>query len=97
MRIIARKTLKVFWDKHPEAEQALRAWFANAHHATWKTPADIKLVYPHASILARNRAVFNIKGNLFRLVVALKYEYGVIYIRFVGTHAEYDKIDATQI
>ena len=97
MRIIARKTLRDFWEKHPQAEQPLRAWFAIAKKASWSTPGDIKLVFPHASVLANNRIVFNIKGNHFRLVVSIRYEFQVIYIRFIGTHAEYDRIDAAQI
>lgn len=97
MRIIARRTLKVYWQTHASAEQPLRAWYAEAKAADWKSPADIKAWYAAASIIANNRIVFNIGGNKYRLVVAIRYDLGIIYIRFVGTHADYDKIDATTI
>jgi mRNA interferase HigB len=97
MRIISRKRLKEFREKHPDAQQALQAWYADVKHADWQTPANIKNVYRNASIVANNRAIFNIKGNNYRLVIEVQYQYGVVYIRFVGTHQEYDKIDATTI
>ncbi|MDZ7260672.1 MAG: type II toxin-antitoxin system HigB family toxin [candidate division KSB1 bacterium] len=97
MRIISRKTLREFWEQHPDAQQALQAWYHDAKRATWKTPADVKNVYRNASFVGNNRVVFNIKGNQYRLVVAIQYQYGIIYIRFVGTHAEYDKIDVARI
>ena len=96
MRIIARKTLKEFWDRHPDAEQPLKAWFKFAHKADWKAPVEVKSDYGSASILADNRVCFNIAGNKYRLVVKVNYPYRILYIRFVGTHAEYDKIDVTQ-
>ena len=97
MRIIARKTLRDFWETHPDAEQALRAWFHDTKVAVWTGPSDIRAVYATASFLANNRVVFNIRGNTYRLVVALNYDYGIVYIRFIGSHAEYDRIDATTI
>ena len=97
MRIISRKALREFWEKHPDSEQSLRAWYANVKRAAWKTPSDVKTVYRNASFLANNRVVFNIKGNRYRLVAAINYQYSVIYIRFVGTHQEYDKINAATI
>ncbi len=97
MRIIALRTLREFWQKHPDAEQSLRTWYDKAKRATWTTPTDVKTAYGNASILANNRVVFNIKGNDYRLVVAMDYSYGVIYIRFIGTHRAYDAIDATTI
>lgn len=97
MRIIARKTLRLFWERHPDAEQALRAWFHDVTQADWKTPNDIRQVYATASIIAHNRVVFNIRGNQYRLIIAVNYDYGIVYIRFVGTHREYDQIDATTI
>ena len=97
MRIISRRTLREFWERHPDARQALQAWYSDAKRAVWKRPADIKEVYRNASIIAHNRVVFNIKGNRYRLVVAVNYEYGMVYIRFVGTHEEYDRIDAATI
>ena len=97
MRVISRKALREFWERHAEAEAALRAWFREAREAEWKTSADIKERYASASFLADNRVVFNIKGNEFRLVVAMRYDLGIVFVRFVGTHAEYDRIDATTI
>ncbi len=97
MRIISRKALREFWEKHPDSEQSLRAWYVNVKRAAWKTPSDIKTAYRNASFLANNRVVFNIKGNRYRLVAAINYQYSVIYIRFVGTHQEYDKINAAKI
>lgn len=97
MRIISRKTLREFWEQHPPARQALQAWYHDVKHATWKTPADIKAAYQNASIIPNSRVVFNIKGNQYRIVVATQYEYGILYIRFVGTHQAYDQIDATTV
>jgi mRNA interferase HigB len=97
MRVVSRKKLKNFWRQHADAEQALKAWYAEAAKTNWKGTADIKARYPHASILARVRVVFNIKGNKYRLVVAIKYRFGMVYIRFVGTHQAYDQIDAATI
>jgi mRNA interferase HigB len=97
MRVIALKTLREFWEQHPDAEQALWAWYHDVRKATWRTPTDIKAIYRNASFVANNRVVFNIKGNQYRLVVAIQYQHRAIYIRFVGTHEEYDKIDATKV
>ena len=97
MRVIALATLRNFWGKHPEAEQPLRAWHDEAARAAWKKPTDIKAYYRHASILKNRRVVFNIKGNDYRLVVAVAYRIGVVYVKFVGTHAQYDAIDAETV
>ena len=97
MRIIALAQLREFWKRHPQAEIPLRAWHALASRADWKNPADVKRAYASASFLQDNRVVFNIKGNDFRLVVAVHYNRGMMYIRFVGTHADYDRIDAATI
>lgn len=97
MRIISRKALREFWEIHPDAQQPLQAWYADVKRADWKSPTNIKNIYRNASIVANNRVVFNIKGNKYRLVVAIRYEYRLVYIRFVGTHQEYDKIDVTTI
>ncbi len=97
MRIIARRTLREFWELHPDSEQALRAWYDDARNADWRSPADIKRVYANASIVGGNRVVFNIKGNRYRLVVAINYPYRVCYIRFVGTHQAYNRIDAATV
>jgi len=97
MRIISRRILREFWEKHPDATIALQTWFHDVERATWNSPTDIKTVYQNASIVVNNRVVFNIKGNHYRLVVVVIYEHGVVYIRFVGTHEEYDRIDVTTI
>ena len=97
MRIISRRTLREFWVKHPDTERPLQAWYANVKRADWKTPSDVKATYQNASFVKNNRVVFNIKGNSYRLVVAIDYQYGIIYIRFVGTHQVYDKIDVAAI
>jgi len=97
MRVIAVSTLRDYWVKHPQAEIPLRAWFADASRAAWKTPADIKAAHRNASFVGSNRVVFNIKGNDYRLVVAAHYNRGMMYIRFVGTHKEYDAIDAGKV
>ena len=97
MRVIAIKTLRDFWKKHADAEQPLRAWYAEAKAADWGKPSDIVRLYRTASILVNNRVVFNIKENDYRLVAAINYNYKVVYIRFIGTHKEYDKINVEKI
>ena len=99
MRVISVKKLKDFWE-HPvytDSEVSLRAWYAEAREAEWKNPGEVKEKYRSASIPGNNRIVFNIKGNKYRLVVAVRYEFGIVYVRFVGTHEEYDKIDARRV
>jgi mRNA interferase HigB len=95
MRVIAKATLSEFWSKHPASQQALRTWYEDASHAQWRTPQDIKARYASASFVSANRVVFNIKGNDYRLVVAVAYRFSALYVKFVGTHAQYDAIDAT--
>lgn len=97
MRIIAKRTLKEFWKRCPDAQSPLEAWHAEAKNASWKSSADIKKQYGSASILKDSRVVFNIHGNKYRLVVKINYSFSTIYIRFVGTHLEYDQIDAGEI
>lgn len=97
MRIIALKTLREFWEIHSDARQSLQAWYDDVRHAAWNSPADIKSVYRNASFVGNNRVVFNIKGNDYRLIVAVNYRFGIVYIRFVGSHASYDKVDAATI
>ncbi|MDE2987120.1 MAG: type II toxin-antitoxin system HigB family toxin [Chloroflexota bacterium] len=94
MRIIAKRTLREYWERHADAEQSLRAWHEEAKQAHWGTPEQVKQRYPKASIIANNRVVFNIKGNVYRLVVHIRYDHGSVYIRFIGTHTEYDRIDS---
>lgn len=97
MRIIARRTLVQFWERESQAETALKDWFKKTEKAEWKTPADIKDEYRSASFLANNRVVFNICRNKYRLIVRINYNFDIVYIRFVGTHKEYDTINAETI
>lgn len=97
MRIIAVSHLRAFWENHPDAEQALKSWVDEVKQAAWQQPADIKMQYRKASILKNRRAVFNIKGNDYRLITAVAYRYRAVYVKFIGTHADYDAIDAETI
>ena len=94
VRVIAVSTLREFWVRHRDAEQPLRAWYQEAKQAQWKNPAEIKEAYRSASVLRGGRVVFNIAGNKYRLVVAIYFPLQICYIKFVGTHADYDRIDA---
>ncbi|PHS39589.1 MAG: addiction module toxin RelE [Sulfurovum sp.] len=99
MRIFARKTLREFWEQssYADSEQALKAWYDEASKADWKTPNDIKALYKSASILRESRVVFNIHGDKYRVMVKINYLFSTIYIRFVGTHKQYDKINANEV
>ncbi|EHQ28333.1 type II toxin-antitoxin system HigB family toxin [Mucilaginibacter paludis] len=97
MRIITRSALRNFWLKHANSEQALKSWYHEAEKSTWMNSHDIKAEYPSASILPDNRIVFNIKGSSYRLIVKVSYSHQMVWIPFIGTHAEYDKIDAAKI
>jgi mRNA interferase HigB len=97
VRVFNRSTVRAFADTHADARQPLFAWFAELERASWAGPGDIKTAYPSASFLAGNRVVFNVKGNKYRVIVALKYDFFAVYVRFIGTHAEYDEIDAATI
>ena len=97
MRIIARRTLRDYWEKHPSAEQVLKSWFREASAAIWNEPADVKARYRSASIIGGNRVVFNIGGNKYRLITQINYSFKIVYIRFIGSHAAYDKINAETI
>ena len=97
MKIVAIKTLRDFWVRHPDAEQPLLSWIDEARRAAWAQPADIKAQFRGASVLKNRRVVFNIKGNDYRLIVALAYRVGVIYVKFIGTHREYDAVDAETV
>ena len=96
-RIFAKNTLREYWENHPDTEQYLKTWYDTVMSSNWKTPNDVKQTYANASILKDSRIVFNIKGNSYRLVVKLNFEKQWIFIRFLGTHPEYDKIDANTI
>lgn len=100
MRIIALSTLKNFWESNPqhlEAKDPVLAWYRHVLHAHWSTPAEVKQDFRNASVLKDGRVVFNIAGNKYRLIVWINYTYQVVYIRFLGTHAAYDAIDAQTI
>ena len=97
MRVIAVSALRTFWERHPDAEQPLKAWYEEARNASWTRPADIKERYRSASVLKNRRVVFNIKGNDYRLIVAVAYKTQIFYVKFVGTHKAYDAIDAETV
>lgn len=97
MRIISRCTLREFWNIYPDSEEPLKAWFQEATHADWANPHDVKALYGNASVIGNGRMVFNIAGNKYRLIVWFNFPYRIGYIRFVGTHAEYDGIDAENV
>lgn len=95
---MSRKTLVAFWKKHPDSEQPLKAWFAEVEKASWANTAQVRMRYASADFIAGNRVVFNIGGNKYRLIVAVKYSpYFLVYVRFLGTHSEYDSIDAATV
>lgn len=89
--------MRDFWEDHPDSEQQLKSWYQETSNAEWNDPSKIKIDYPSASFLADNRVVFNIKGNHYRLIVKINYDYQMVWIRFIGTHAEYDKVNAKTI
>lgn len=96
MRVIAKRTLREFWEstpKYADAEEPLKSWYREAKQAGWLTPAEVKAQYRNASILKNNRTVFNIAGNKYRLVVEINYNAQIIFVRFIGTHQDYDTID----
>jgi len=100
MRIIALSTLKAFWEKNPSYSDAIEptlAWYRRVLKTDWATPADVKQDFRNASILQDGRVVFNIAGNKYRLVVWINYSYRIVYVRFIGTHAQYDQIDVQTI
>ena len=89
--------MREFWARYPDAEQPLKAWADEVKHATWMQPADIKAQFRSASILKNRRVVFNIKGIDYRLIASIAYRFGAVYIKFVGTHAQYDAVDAETV
>ena len=97
MRLVSRKKLVEFWTKYVDSEEQLKAWAFEVEHAEWRTHGDVKARYDTADILRNNRVVFNIKGNRYRLVVKIEYNIQIVFIRFIGTHKQYDKIDAEKI
>lgn len=97
MRVIAKKILREFWEEHSDSKEQLKTWYKEASKAKWISPNDIKSEFPKASILKSGRVVFNIFGNHYRLVTQINYLRSSVFIRFIGTHGEYDKIDANKI
>ncbi len=97
MRIIAKRALRNFWKRHPKAKGPLEAWHQEVAHADWASPSAVKAHFRSASVLPGNRVVFSMAGNQYRLIVKINYPYRVVYIRFIGTHTEYDAIDVTSI
>ena len=97
MRLIAIGTLRNFWRTHPDSREQLQAWYKLMKSASWKTPNDVKRQFRSASIMGDNRVVFNIAGNKYRLIVKIHYNTGIVYLRFVGTHKQYDAVNAEEV
>jgi len=97
MHIIAKKRLREFWEVHPDAEEPLLAWYREVEKEDWDQPARVKEKYGNASIVGDKRVVFNIKGNDYRLVVRIDYRSQIVFVRFIGTHMEYDAINAEEV
>lgn len=97
MRVISKKILRDFWERHKDCEQQLKSWYREAEKGAWQNNNELKLDYPSASVLKNNRICFNIKGNDYRLIVRINFDFQIIWIRFIGTHSDYDKIDANNI
>lgn len=97
MRVVAKKILRDFWEKHSDSEEHLKTWYKEAERAKWTSPNNVKLEYPKASILKSGRVVFNICGNRYRLITQINYLRQWVFIRFIGTHSDYDKIDSEKI
>ena len=97
MRVIAKKTLRAFWERYPDAKGPIEAWHAELAKAAWMTPQEVKAQFGSASILKGGRIVFNIGGNKYRLVVAIDYVRQACFVKFIGTHEEYDSIDAQTV
>jgi mRNA interferase HigB len=97
MRVVAKKILREFWENHTDSENQLKTWYKEAIKAIWISPNHVKSEYPKASILKSGRVVFNICSNKYRLIVQINYMRKWVFIRFIGTHVEYDKIDADKI
>ena len=97
MRIIARNTLISYWNNHPELEQPLKSWYDSVLNTNWKSPNELKKQFRSASVITNKRVVFNIKGNDYRLVADIEYKIGIVFIVWIGTHKQYDKIDIKEI
>lgn len=97
MRIFNYTTLRDYWESHPEAKDSLTYWYDVSEQAKWRNSMDVKLTFRSADILSSDRVVFNIKGNTYRLIASLNYQYQSLFVKFVGTHGEYDRVDALTI
>jgi len=97
MRIISKKALREHWERRPDSQKELAAWYSEVRQAQWRLPTHVKEKYGNSSILRNNRVVFNICGNKYRLIVQINYSVGITYVRFIGTHKEYDNINAETI
>ena len=97
MRIVARRSLREFWRKHPQAEGPLRFWYQTTSRAAWRTPADIRTTFGSVDMRPNNRAIFDVGGNRFRIVAVVLLKSQIVYVRFVGTHAQYDRIDVDKV
>jgi mRNA interferase HigB len=93
MQVIAKRTLKLFWDRHPQAEAPLRAWHGLVSKADWASPADVKAMFRSVDFVGDNRVIFDIGGNKYRLIVRISYRFRRVLIKFIGTHGEYDAIN----
>ena len=98
MQVIARRTLKTFWERHPQAEGPLRSWFAAVSKARWSGPSDVKRQFgATVDFVSDNRVIFDVGGNKYRLIAHIAYGFGRVLVKFVGTHAEYDRIDPEKV
>ena len=97
MRIISKRPLRECWERHPDSEKPLKAWYQEVKNADWDTPAKIKVRFASASFVGKNRVFFNIKGNKYRLVASIDFQWRVVYVRFVGTHEAYNAINASEV
>ncbi|MGD0088432.1 MAG: type II toxin-antitoxin system HigB family toxin [Planctomycetota bacterium] len=97
MRLIAKRAVREFWEQYPEAMVPLQAWCKEVKRAAWSKAAEVKAKYGSASIVSSDRVVFNICGNKFRLIAKINYRWGLVYVRFIGTHREYDQVDAEAV
>ncbi len=97
MHVITRKRLREFWERHPRAERPLRDWYTVVSHAAWRSTHEVRAAFGSADFVADNRVIFDLGGNKFRLVAIVAYRSQRVFVRFVGTHAEYDRIDAATV
>jgi len=97
VRVVKRKTLVDFYSKHKETKNQLDVWYYEAKNSNWNNPVEVKEKYGTASIVGDNKVVFNIKGNKYRLVTKINYQMKIVYIKFIGTHKEYDKINVEEL